>query len=94
MNSVLYTEKAAFPSLASLIKEELTVSSDQSSPNLATLPVQGFATYEPCIQSSHYRTEAAFPLLHNTVISELSHYEIEMMMSSPNSETLIDIIYN
>ena len=39
LNSVLYTEEAAFPSLISSIERESTVPLNQSSLDLATLPV-------------------------------------------------------
>ena len=93
LDPVLYTEEAAFPSLALLIEGELTVPLNWPPLDLATLPAQGFATYEPCIQSSHHRTETVFLLLHNTVVSEPSLYGVEVVVLSPDSEALIDIIY-
>ena len=87
-------KKAAFFSLVSLIEKELTVSSDLSSLNLATSSAWGFAAYEPCTQPFYHWTEAMFLLLYNAAVSELSHYRIEVVMPSPDSEALIDIIHD
>ena len=94
MNSASYIEEAAFLSSASLIEKELTVFSNLSSSDLAILSAQNFAVYKPYTQSFYYKTETIFPLLHNAVVSELSHYRIEMVMPSSDLEAPIDIIYD
>ena len=94
MDSALYTEEATFLSLTLLIEGEPTVPLNQPSLDLATLPVQGFATYELCIQSSHHRIKAAFLLLHNVIVSEFSLYEVEVVVPSPDPEAPIDIIHD
>ena len=94
MNSVSYTEEAAFPSLILLIKGELILHSDQLSLYLATPSDQDITKYEICIQFSNHRTEAVFLLFHNAAVFELSHYGVEMMVPSPDPEAPIDIIHD
>ena len=94
LNPASYTEEAAFPSSASLIKGELTVPSDLSLPDLVTPSAWGFIVYEFCTQPFYHQTEVMSLLLHNAAVSELSHYRIEVMMPSSDSEASIDIIYD